>query len=317
MFLSPRLARFIAHPMARRITSRLPVDAFIVAALVVVGARVLDIPPWNHPTLDLHTYWATRDGFNYAGANPFQIGAYLYSPAFALAISPLTAFPWPIFAALWTSLILAAYLWLVGPWALALVLAIPVALEIYLGQVDILMAAAIVVGFRYPVAWAFPLLTKVSPGVGLIWFAVRREWSSLLVALAATMSIAAVSAVIDPAGWRGWLELLGRSATERQAIEGTYVAIDIWVRAPVAVALIVWGAMTDRRWTVPVGVLLSMPVLWVNVLTILIAIVPLQVRVAPAPAREWLRGKASLLRARPASRRAESSAGTHAVPRER
>ena len=42
---------------------------------------------------------------------------------------------------------------------------------------------AIVLGFRWPFTWAFVLLTKVTPGVGLLWFAVRREWRSLAIAL--------------------------------------------------------------------------------------------------------------------------------------
>jgi hypothetical protein len=300
-----QLASLTSRPVERRLIRRLSTDAFIVAALALVAMRALDVVPWNHPTLDLHTYWSTRDGLDYTGANPFLIGAYLYAPAFAQVISPLTALPWPVFSAIWTGLILAAYLWLVGPWALPLVLAIPIALEIYLGQIDILLAAAIVIGFRYPAAWAFPLLTKVSPGIGLIWFAVRREWGSLLVALAATAAVAAISNMIDPASWRGWLDLLVRSATERHTIEGTYVAVNIWLRVPVAVALIVWGARTNRRWTVPVGVLLSMPVLWVNVLTILVAIIPLQEGVAPAPARRWLLSQRSLRQPQPEAQRVE------------
>jgi len=42
-----------------------------------------------------------------------------------------------------------------------------------------LLAVAIAVGFRYPAAWALVLITKVTPGIGLVWFAVRREWCPL------------------------------------------------------------------------------------------------------------------------------------------
>ncbi len=45
------------------------------------------------------------------------------------------------------------------------------------------MAAAIALGFRYPATWAFVLLAKVTPGIGLLWFLVRREWRNLAIAL--------------------------------------------------------------------------------------------------------------------------------------
>jgi hypothetical protein len=62
----------------------------------------------------------------------------------------------------------------------------PVALELYHGNIHLLLAAAIGLGLRYPWTWAFVLLTKVTPGVGLIWFAVRREWRQLGIALGVT-----------------------------------------------------------------------------------------------------------------------------------
>ena len=71
-------------------------------------------------------------------------------------------------------------------WLLALP---PVALEIYHGNIHLWIAAAIALGFRYPWTWGFVLLTKVTPGIGLLWFAVRREWQALGVALGAVAEI--------------------------------------------------------------------------------------------------------------------------------
>ena len=42
---------------------------------------------------------------------------------------------------------------------------------------------------RHPAAWAFPLLTKVTTGVGVLWFAFRRDWRSLGIAIGATAVI--------------------------------------------------------------------------------------------------------------------------------
>jgi hypothetical protein len=217
------------------------------------------------------------------------IGAYLYAPAFAQAIAPLTWLPWPVFAAVWTAAMAAVFIWLTGRWAFPLLLFTgAVALEMYLGQIDIFIAAAVVIGFRYPAVWAFPLLTKVAPGIGLLWFVVRREWRNLALALAATAAVAALSALLAPSLWHDWYDLLYRSVVERQTVEGAYLAIPIWLRLPIAVAVIAWGARTDRHWTVPVGILLAMPILWINVFTLLLAIVPLRDELGLTPARAWV-----------------------------
>ncbi|HSL97681.1 MAG TPA: glycosyltransferase family 87 protein [Candidatus Deferrimicrobiaceae bacterium] len=267
--------------------ARLGLDLAIILAVVLVGLRLFDVYPWSSPLLDLHTYWLTRDGFEYA-LDPYTIGAYLYAPAFAQVLAPLTALPWPVFAAAWTALICAVLIWLTGRWAFPLVLTVAVALEIYLGQIDLLIAAVIVLGFRYPALWAFPLLTKVAPGIGLLWFAVRREWRALAIAGGATVAISAVSAVLAPEAWAAWLDMLRRSLFDRQVIEGPFIGIDVWLRLPVAVLLIVWGARTDRHWTVPISVLLAMPILWVNVLSLAVAAVALRPEFGLTPARRWL-----------------------------
>jgi hypothetical protein len=56
---------------------------------------------------------------------------------------------------------------------------------------------------------------------------------------------------------------------------GPYLPIPFLVRLPVAVALVAWGGLTERRWTVPVAVTLALPVVWFNSLATLVALVPL------------------------------------------
>jgi hypothetical protein len=268
--------------------SRLPMDAVIVIGAVLVVFRFLNIYPWNVPALDFHAYWESRDVINYGAYSPFLIGAFLYSPAFAHVIAPLTALPWQVFAGLWTAILIATLVWLTGRWSLPLLLAIVVPLEIYLGQIDFLIAAAIVIGFRYPAAWALPLLTKVAPGVGLLWFVFRREWRNLLIALAATAAVAAGSALIAPELWRGWIGLIIRTLSDHETVTGAYLAIPVWLRLPIAVALVWWGARSDRYWTVPVAAFLAMPILWANVFTILLGAIPLIPAFGLTPARAWL-----------------------------
>lgn len=233
-------------------------------------------------------YWVASLHAPYALSDWTQPVAYVYSPAFLQAISPLTQLPWLGFFGAWTALLLLAIRFLTGPrlFAVGVLLA---TLELAGGNISLLLAVAMVVGFRWPAAWAFVLLTKVTPGIGLLWFAVRREWRSLGIALGATALVVAVSAALMPGAWLEWLELLVRLAGR----EGTWAAVPIpfLVRLPFAVMLVVWGARTDRRWTVPVAGMLALPALWYGGLTMLLAVVALREPSKPA-------GPADLDRAR-------------------
>src|SRR3954463_5007329 len=135
--------------------------------------------------------------------------AYVYSPAFLQLVSPLTRLPWQAFMAGWTALLLLTLRFLTGPRLLAAGIAFPfAAMEVAGGNVSLLLAAAIVLGFRWPAAWGIVLLTKITPGVGLLWFAVRREWRSLAIALGATALIAFASFAVVPDQWRTWVQVV-------------------------------------------------------------------------------------------------------------
>jgi len=278
----------ISEPTAAVVRRRLGLDLFLAIGIALVVLRLYNVPPWDDKILDLHAYWMTRFGFNYAASNPFAIGAYLYAPVFAQVISPLTAMSFPLFSGIWTLIIVLTYVWLTGRWAMPFLFSIAVALEIYLGQIDILIAAAIVIGFRYPAAWAFPLLTKVAPGIGLFWFVFRGEWRKLAIALATTVAIAAISAFFTPYDWKSWFDFLASSFSQPHPITGDYLTIPYVLRIPVAIGVIAWGARTDRYWTVPVGVLIGMPILWVNMFSLLIGVIPLRHEPGLTPARAWL-----------------------------
>lgn len=271
-----------------RLASDLALPAYVVILGVFVAFRILSVEPWLSPAFDLYAYWSTHLGLDYATTRPGDPGAFLYSPAFAHVIWPVTSLPWPLFAAGWTAFVGGVLIWLSGRWAIVLLFVIPVTMSVAIGQVDLLIAAAIVIGFRWPAAWALPILTKVTPGVGLLWFGVRREWRSLGIALGATAAIVAVSGAVDLDAWLGWLGMLSRGQFPR-AEDGWYLDVPLGFRLAMAVIIVVWGARTDRRWTVPVAAVLGMPTLWVNSPTILIACLPLIAAGASTPAGRWLR----------------------------
>jgi hypothetical protein len=256
------------------VRDRLLRDGFLLLSIAFVGFRLFSIEPWDD-SVDAYAYWATGQGDLYAGAVSGKIGAYLYSPAFAQAVWPLTHVSWPVFAALWTALNCAVLWWLVGRLALPSLLFLPIPFEIISGNVHLLIAAVIVAGFRYPALWVLPILTKVTPGVGLLWFLVRREWRKLAVALGVTTVATAASFALAPDAWRQWIDLLLRDVGTPLVTLGWFLPVSVLIRLPIAAAIVAWGALTDRPWAVPIAVTLALPIVWLNGLAILTAVVPL------------------------------------------
>jgi hypothetical protein len=268
------------------------VVAVIVWTLVVLGSdptiNVSDPLSGQLVTAqDARSYYGLSLADLYTGrTNWNSIGAYPYSPAFAMLVYPLNLLPWTVFVAAWTAILIGAVWYLTGR-ELFLLGMIVGAMEIAGGNVSLLLAAAIVAGFRHPWTWAFVLLTKITPGIGLLWFALRREWRPLAIALGATGLVVAISFVLMPHNWFAWIELLLANTGK----SGTWAAIPIplWVRGPIAVVLLVWGAPRNQRWVVPVAAMLALPALWYGSLSMLLGVIPLT---TPAErARGWARVK--------------------------
>ncbi|HSM34229.1 MAG TPA: glycosyltransferase family 87 protein [Anaerolineae bacterium] len=254
----------------------LGVWGLLVAVLLVVLMTALAEPfePESFgPGHDARAYWAVPLDDPYVPGSVGQESAYLYSPAFLVALSPLRALSWPLFLAVWTTGLLAVLFWLARPLLFLplLLLALP---EIWGGNITILLAAALVVGFGRSAAWAFPLLTKLTPGLGILWFAVRREWLAFSLAIAATLAVIAATAVLAPGLWAQWFQLL-TSSTGSSTVPGS-IPVPLMLRLPVAIVVIVFAAWRGWRWLLPIGVLLAMPVIWWGSLALLTACVALK-----------------------------------------
>ncbi|MEA2520285.1 MAG: hypothetical protein QOF49_2365 [Chloroflexota bacterium] len=251
----------------------------VVAAITIWGLIVAFADPWGRlwgTGQDARCYWQATLADPYLHSDWNDPIAYVYSPAFLQLVSPLTALPWPLFMAAWTAILVLAVRFLTGPRLLLAGLLFPfAAMEIAGGNVSIVLAVAIVVGFRWPAAWAIVLLTKITPGIGLLWFAIRGEWRSLAIALGATAVIALGSFVLLPDQWRAWIDVVIRNASAGKGGTWASVPIPLWIRLPAAVVLVVWGARTDRRWTVPVASMLALPALWYGGISMLLAVIPL------------------------------------------
>jgi hypothetical protein len=199
---------------------------------------------------------APVDAWCYYGFDPAQPWApgscFLYSPPVAVVMNVVQVLmPFEVFTFLLRSAELLVLVAVAGP-AVGLALFIPaIAIEINAANVNLLIVGAVLIGFRYPWTWAFIILTKVTPGVGLLWFAVRREWRNFALALGATLAVATVSWLVAPGLWPQYLAGLG--VAEDDSMFGI-----AW-RLPLAAIVVVWGARHDHRWAVIVAVFLAMP----------------------------------------------------------
>jgi hypothetical protein len=244
-------------------------------ALVVVGIGralwyflVQEIRPWEFPGIDTRAYWQVDLAHPYLNSGVGDVSAFLYSPAVAHALAPFGALPFPVFFGLWTVVSLVILGWLVRPWPWALaILALPIIYELCVGNVNFLVAAAIVLSFRAPPLWALPVLTKITIGVGVLWFPVRREWRSLALALGSIALIAAASFALAPTAWVDWIAFLTGSSGRSQLLV---------LRVTLAAAAVVFGARTDRRWLVPIAVWVAQPNIILNSWVILLAVIRLR-----------------------------------------
>ena len=224
--------------------------AFAMATLAASDAFVYDA----------HAYWAANPAVSYAIPEG-QPDALLYTPPVMMVMDLFGAIPWPVFAFLWTYLVTAAIVFMAGPFTLPAVMVPAIADEITLGNVHALMGVAVIAGLRWPGFWAFMLLTKVTPGVGLLWFVFRREWRSLAIALGVTAAIAVPTMLLRPDLWADWFQAVLAAQGGPQLASGIF-AVPLVPRLAAAVVILWWGARSDRTWVVPIAVALGLPVLW-------------------------------------------------------
>jgi hypothetical protein len=278
----------------------LALAAVLFVAAIAFSDPAVDAPDaWSGRIVtaqDARSYYGFDYAHVYAGRSDWNsIGAYPYSPAFAQAVWPLNLLPWPMFVAAWTALLIGAVFFLTGP-RLFLVGLLVAAMEIAGGNVSLLLTAAIVLGFRWPATWALVLLTKITPGVALLWFALRREWRQLAIALGATAAIVLVSFALNPSLWADWLGVLAANTSKG----GTWAAIPIplVLRMPAGIVLLVWGAPRNQRWVVPIAAMLALPALWYGSLAMVLGVIPLTTQ--DERRRAWDRIVGALRRRRPA-----------------
>jgi len=265
-----------------RLMEQIRTRRFLRDAATVVGIIIIVFVWWlltfNDYQHDARAYWNLDLDAPYVSSVVGGREAYLYSPAFAQLVWPLTLVPWEVFAGVWAALNLGALVWLAGPIIGAGLLVIPgspVIDEVGTGNIHLLMAGAIYAGFRWPGAWAFVILTKVAPGAGLLYFAGARRWRALAIGAGLTLAISAASFLTAPGLWFDWIETLRNSTDVAIPSEIAIIPGPIWARTLAASVLALVGGLVGWRWLVPVAATLALPVPWSSGLSVLVAVIAL------------------------------------------
>lgn len=256
----------------RRLIGELFAIGPLIGAAVLAGAWA-----WmatHTPTIvDSRVYWAVDTASLYSGTVN-EIGSYLYTPVMAFLLDPLGALPWPVFYALWVGASLLLLAWMVGPLAAALTLAFPpVHKAIWIGNIDLMLAASVVLAVRFPAAWAFPLLTKITPGVGILWHVGRRDWQGVAIAAGVTLVLSLASFVVAPQLWFDWFGVLAASTSVE--VPGTLLPWPLEGRVLLAMIVSTFAGLAGSPWLIPFALVISQPIFWTAGVTILVAVVPL------------------------------------------
>ncbi len=241
----------------------------MLGLLLVVLLWASYVHTYHWPLLsgvDNFAYWsAWHDGGLYAPGARLAQATYIYSPAFAQILYPFTLLSWDAFRIIWiaTSWVAMVYLlWpLSGPLRWAAILA---ACYFCLNaNADWIVALCVGVGLRLPGVWAVLLLTKVTPGIGIIWFGVRQEWRSLAIALGSTVAVVAVSFAAAPHLWFDWVDTLIRSVpySTYGSLFGMPVP-SLLLRLPLAIVLVLIGARRGWPWVLPTAAFIAQPDIW-------------------------------------------------------
>lgn len=245
---------------------------FMVATIGIgIGFAVAQVAHLTPFAFDAGAYWAATPGNLYTTGwvAQGQYGSFIYSPAFADAIAPFRLLPDRVFTGLWQLGLFVVLAMVLRGWSLPIVaaglvsLVAPIPLvgfvlsDLAHGNVQVLLGAIAVLGIRYPALWSFALLSKVTPGIGLLWFVARREWRNLAIALAVTGAITLVSFLYAPGDWFDWAAFLIASTDHEFPL--WVVPISLPVRLAMSAVLIIWGARTDRPWVLPIAVGWAIP----------------------------------------------------------
>ena len=253
------------------LTPRWDMDRVALVGCLLVGVIIGIFQATNTiaDPFDAHLYWSSGPDHMYPTEWGIA-GGYVYAPPLATLIGVLRPIGWPLFIVGWTTLSWFALWYCVRAWVPVVVVAsfalVPfiggnVVGYLFMGNVQLIMAAAIVASVRGWPGWsAIPVLTKLV-GITLVWYVARREWRNLGIAIGATAVVVLVTFILNPTAWFDFLTFVTRNRIDQSPVPLVPVALPI--RLAFSILLVTWGGRTDRAWTVPVAAGLAIPALYV------------------------------------------------------
>ena len=250
--------------------ARIGRDSLVLIGIIAAIVYWVYLTKTGGAPVDVRYYWGVDPAHLYPHPEAGEKNGFNYSPIFDTLVGPGRILSFEVFVAIWRAILLAALVYLAGPFTIFVLFTVPVASEINAGNIQILLALAIVMGFRYPASWSFVLLTKVTPGIGLLWFALRRQWRALAIAFGFTAALVAASFLGRPGDWFDYLRLW--TTAPAPAVSPYYLSL--WQRLPLAITFIVFGAWRGYRWPVVVGATLALPVYYIISTSMLVGVLP-------------------------------------------
>jgi hypothetical protein len=274
-------ARTLALPTGQRARAALLLCAIVGASLLLIVASAR----WSTPT-DEFAYWlaakrlATGLPLYEASAIPGTPYAYFYPPPLAQVLAPFSsAIPDVVFVAGWTTLLLACLWWMSGCnvyVALALVAFVPVSVELWSRNVHLVLAVLIVLGLRrHPFFFAVATAIKMTPVLGLAYFAARGRYRDALATGTFGLVLFLASLLISPAAWQQFVTVVAGSAG---TVGASIAPIPFPVRAAAGLALALAAGRLRPRLGEPIlvaAIVIANPTFWVTAMSMLVAIVPL------------------------------------------
>ena len=258
-----------AGGMLRRVTSVLMAwqpdihrDAMLLIGVLVGLAQARG---WFALPVDGYGYWqvGTATELYPEVWSELQTGNMIYPPPLAQISTLLQPIGWPAFILMLSAATFAAFWYCARQWSLPLLaLGIPWFLGFgpeepakflgyaLIGNLQWILAALTVLALRRPALWSVELVTKVTTALGWWWHLLRGEWRAAAIGAAATALVVAISFAISPDWWFQYLGFAARNFTAANPPVPT-LPIPLGIRLATAVPLLIWGARTNRPWTVP------------------------------------------------------------------
>jgi alpha-1,2-mannosyltransferase len=258
---------------------------WLVAA--VAGAMflvVIAVDSWPRVYFDGLAYWRAGERL-VSGGSVYQPGlvgtplAYWYPPPLAQALAPLTAvIPEAVFNWVWIAALVACLWWLMDGSpirALASLAFLPVAVELNIRNIHLLLAVMLVIGLTKS-GWSWLLgvgaAIKLAPGIGIVYLAARGRWRDATIGLVTGAVICGVSFVLAPSLWFDWVStMLSNGGVSAGA---ALLPIPYWARALAGLLLAVWAGRQPTRIGDPlavVAVVLALPTWWAPAFATLLA----------------------------------------------